>query len=203
MPIEKIKSLIEIEPWLDRSPLSWLVLDIDETLVTTREFPGCEKWYEERVSIHSALGKVAAIQKANEEWEQLHLKTPVVCVENSIPEWVASFRQRPSPMIAATARAPRFAERTRSQLKEAGIEILPFGQNLQLSDTVYEGGILFVGPLGDKGRALRELFLTLGTPLSVIMVDDKRHHLESAETHLGQAGIGFQGAHIQSSHWLN
>lgn len=201
MPIERIKSLSEIEPWLRLLPEAWLVLDIDETLVTTQEFKGCEKWYEERVKHHHALGPKASVEKANEEWEAVHLKTPVVCVEDSIPVWVAAFQQA-RPTIGATARAPRFAERTRAQLKAAGIEFQPFKRDQTLSQFAsYQNGILFVGPLGNKGLSLKELFSTIGKPPSVVMVDDKIHHLQSASEQLASLGVAFRGGHIQSSPW--
>ncbi len=203
MPIEKIKSLIEIEPLLTLDPQAWLILDIDETLVTTEKFPGCEKWYEERVHHHKTLGTEAAVEKANAEWEEIHLKTAVVCVEKSIPFWLASF-QKTRRTIAATARAPRFAKRTRAQLKEVGIEFSGSGETHELSNSAsYQNGVLYVGPLGNKGSSLTELFLKIGKPASVVMVDDKLHHLEGAETKLNGVSVAFRGGHIHSSPWLN
>lgn len=200
MAIETIESLRVVSQWIPQMPGAWIALDIDDTLLRSPRFEGSEKWYEGLIEERVAQGedRISATHAANGEWEALHLTLQPLLVDKKSPEWITEWRQKEFRVLGLTARAPRFAPRTKEQLTALRLSLHQENLNLVMDEvTQLIEGILYVGPLGNKSEALMKLFPLWGTPPALIFIDDKRSHLEKMEKALEKVNLPFRGGWIK------
>jgi hypothetical protein len=165
---------------------TWIVLDIDETLLRCEAYEGSEAWYDERAQRHLQNGKTPeqAEWEANREWESLHQSLQPVLVEQKAPMWIRQWRQQGGPLLAVTTRDRGFADRTLEQLRAMGLDfgtVPGWPEPLDLGKSgSYTRGVLFVGPVGDKGASLERFFLQLSVlPKRVFFADDRAAQVRS------------------------
>src|SRR4051812_29148409 len=135
---------------------AWVVLDLDETLLTTQGYFGSETWYEKLIENHCLRGVdvKTASGLANAEWEKAHATLEMLPTE---PEVLPMLQDWNGTLLGLTCRRGEFAGRTREQLSIAGY---PFFAPAGIADRDlgvfghYKGGVLYVGPVGNKGRSL-------------------------------------------------
>jgi hypothetical protein len=195
--LEEINSLKALFDKAAQAPVdgSLVVLDIDQTLLRCASHWGSEPWYEwvVRQNTQAGLGEVAAILAANAEWEKAGQVVDFVPVEKAAPTWLSEW-QKHGHVMGLTARHIRIAGRTTEHLRGNGF-VLTGAQECQarldLGELgVYENGVMYVGPVGEKGPALAELVRRLPRrPERIYFADDKSHHVLSVRKILGAMGI--------------
>lgn len=174
---------------------AWVVLDIDHTLLRSAEYFGSEPWYERRIEHHIEQGReeAHAILDANDDWERASLQVAWVPVEASAPRWVRGWQEARYPLFGLTCRAGNHAPHTHRQLTTAGFDLSATAHTLAeewRGGGSYAHGILFLGPLGEKGPVLREFALSAPEPPThVFFVDDKMAHVHSVRRELENTGI--------------
>lgn len=198
----EIKSLDDLAKHFPDDEDTLVALDIDQTLIRSLEYVGSEPWYDERIRHwqQSGLSEVEAVYRANEEWERAQKTDSVVCVERSTASYLKKWQDRRDlKVMALTARRWEIAELTQAQLKHAGLAFdqgVPFSLPLTLSsETKYERGILYVGPMGDKAASLSGFLARLPKPPTFIaFIDDRPGHVARMSEFAEALGIAYFAA---------
>ena len=175
--IHHVESVAEVfEAIRGTPPGTFLVLDIDETVLRSPAHLGSEAWYDEIIEekIRLGLSEDAAATAGYEEWEKVHQSLDCVLAENNLDRRITDW-MRDRPAMGLTARRPDFADRTQEQLRRLGIR-LPH--------------ILYVGPLGHKGLALETYLKGVSPkPPHVAFVDDRPEHVQTVDLALRSLGL--------------
>ena len=205
--LEEITSLKTLLDAANQAPAdgSLVVLDIDQTLLRCSSDWGSEPWYEwvVRQNTQAGLGEVEAILAANAEWEKAGQVVAFEPVEKSAPGWLRDWEKK-GRAIGLTARHVRIAARTREHLSDNGFALngaSGLAERVDLGSLgVYEKGVVYVGPVGEKGPALAEFVGRLPErPQRVYFADDKSHHIYSVRKILGAMGIEVFAARISAA----
>lgn len=177
--------LADIFRYVDTTNAEYTViaLDIDNTLahLAAPDCFGTAEWYEyearERlrpgVSINDAYMPLLPI------FDQAIFDYDMELVEPDAAAIVRQLQNAGALVIGVTGRNALVAERTAEQLQQLGIDfannILPASVILdRKDDVVYQYGIIFCNPLGNKGHYIKELLgQRIGQSYSrIIAVDD-------------------------------
>lgn len=183
---------------------SWLILDLDNTVMESRIELGSDQWFTKLIehapqvipnkdeAIASVISVYHAVQK--------HVRTQEV--EPNISYIIKALQDIGIPVLALTSRSESIAESTFRQLHDIGID---FSKNHHLNDDrvelgadmtdqcLYHKGIIFCGG-NEKGKCLT-VFLEQcdKRPPHVVMVDDKEKHLTHVKHAIESFGIRFNG----------
>jgi multidrug transporter EmrE-like cation transporter len=187
-------------------PRTWLVLDIDQTILRAPGWHGSEPWYYRRIEHYRKQGLAPdeAVLRANAEWEAAHATIAAVPMERETAAWIARWQRLAPKLLAATARRPEMETRTRQQLAAIGIDLshsAPPPPSAPLGEPIaYRAGILYLGPLLEKGPAFRALIERVDRrPTAVWFVDDRAEHVHSMGRQLAALGIAYRGYRYQAA----
>lgn len=203
--VSEVQSLDAIHAALAESGArrTLLVLDIDDTLLTSPVFFGSDRWYEWQKSLAAgdpgkvpcrfdviALNYEAGTQQVTEE---------------------ADVRERLNGLtvdrLILTARSPGYRAGTLRELRAARYALPPMlagaGDGLLMSwrpapsaapvSLSYQDGVMMVAGQ-DKGRTLLALLDRLGQRYDrVVLADDGRHNIDHMQAALREAGIDYHG----------
>lgn len=181
-----------------------LVLDIDDTLLTSRTFFGSAAWYEwQKTLTPQSPGYVPCrfdvIALNYEAGTQVPTQADAVAAINSIA----------TDKIILTARSPMTRGATVRELKEAGYELPPalqpefagaiyeYRTDPQTAGTIvsYHDGVLMVAGQ-NKGKVLLDLLNQLQMAYDrIVLVDDAQESIDAMREAVTGAGIGFRGVH--------
>lgn len=184
--IIEIKSMEEIQPYIDDDTL--VVLDIDNTLLMTKQMLGGDQWFEHMLKkyLSEEFSITESIAKALPLYMEIQNATEVVPVEAVVPALIHKLQKKGNLVIGLTARGTALAYKTAEQLASIGIHLNknpPYSQ-LGLSSHFplnYVEGILFV-TRHHKGDYLFALAAELGLEIKkIVFVDDKHCYLEEME----------------------
>lgn len=173
---------------------SWLVLDLDNTVIKPRLALGGDAWFEGlfmhclQHNIAPSVAQLALLSVYNAV--QNFVRT--TAVESNIVLLIKALQDIGIPVIGLTARGHSISQQTIRQLADTGID---FAQNSIVpdNDSSCRGGIIFCDGK-DKGEQLKEVFSQLGcTPSRVAMIDDKSKHLERMKLTLESLKIPLSG----------
>lgn len=189
------------EPYKGRT---LLVLDIDDTLLTSATFFGSDAWYEWQKSLSpQAPGYVPCrfdiVALSYEAGSQVPTQDDAVAAINAVP----------LDKLILTARSPIARGGTIRELKKAGYE-LPAPLQPALAGAIYEyqpapgapgvtvsyhEGVFMVAGL-DKGLLLVDLLKHLQLSYDrVVLVDDGEKNIVAMREALAAAGIAYRGVH--------
>ena len=173
---------------------TWLVLDLDKTVMESKLDLGGDQWFTSLMS-HAVLSEpdkdlafmsVIAIYHA----VQAYIRAQVV--EPEIITVIRALQDIGIPVLALTARDECIGASTIRQLKDIGID---FSRHpIALRDgTSFKQGIIFCNG-ANKGEALRTFFAECkGRPQHVVMLDDREKHLLNVKHVVEELGIRFDG----------
>ncbi|HFF3664250.1 DUF2608 domain-containing protein [Legionella pneumophila] len=173
---------------------TWLVLDLDNTVMTPRIAFGGDAWFEglfshvKQKEINQDIAKPSLMSVYNTA--QHFVRT--TAVEPNIVRLIKALQDIGIPIIGLTARGYTIRHQTLRQLSDMGVD---FSRNSIVPDdgSSCQGGVIFCAG-GDKGENLSAFFERLGrTPRHVAMLDDKKKHLERVMIALKPLGIHFSG----------
>ncbi|KTD11881.1 hypothetical protein Lgra_1339 [Legionella gratiana] len=173
---------------------TWLVLDLDNTVMTPRIAFGGDAWFEGLFShvsqkkIEPAIAQPSLMSVYNSA--QHFVRTSAV--EPKIVSIIRALQDIGIPVIGLTARGYSIRHQTLRQLADMGVD---FSRNSIVSDddSTCQGGVIFCAG-GDKGKNLNSFLSRLGcAPHHIVMLDDKKKHLERVMIALEPLGIHFSG----------
>lgn len=203
--VRDIRDLALVAPALAESPArTLLVLDIDDTLLTSAGFFGSDTWYEwQKTLAADDPGKVPCL-------------FDVIALNYEAGDQVPTQADGPAAINALgvdtlmlTSRNPLYRGGTLRTLREAGYALprMLGGQadgsawdwrkapDAAPVHVVYDQGI-FMTSGQDKGRVLLALLQRLGLRYErVVLVDDGRRNIDNMQAALRDAGIAYLGLH--------
>jgi len=171
---------------------SWLLLDLDNTVMESRAELGSDQWFVNLMCLASQrpLDSKEACEWVIDIYHAVQHFVRAALVEEDIQWILQSLRDIGIPILAITARDHCLLKPTLRQLDEAGISFSGVGSecfdgSIYLADEkpfVYDHGIIFCSG-GDKGKCLQAFLEECELhPKHIVMMDDKQKHLEKVET---------------------
>lgn len=186
---------------------TWVLFDIDNTLIETVTHAGRMEWFDhvvEKLMVEEGLDRSTADVLLYPKWvaimELCRIQTP----EEQTAHLVKLIQRKSEASLALTARPPTLAKLTLRHLDEVKIDFshhTPQAVSLETPHpTHFENGVLFASMLNSKGALFRQ-FLEKSDkkPKKILFIDDARHHLEQMELELQKLGITFTGFHYTKS----
>lgn len=180
---------------------TWLLLDLDNTIMGPLLDLGGDGWFEKlmayacqtMIDTQEAAALVITIYHA----VQHHIKTKAV--EPEIVAIIRDLQVRGYPILGITARGNELIDTTKRQLNEIGIDFSinrAANENrivLGNSGAIYDQGIIYCSG-GNKGICL-DAFLDRceQLPAHILMADDKAKHLGTVKEIVVRRGIHFDG----------
>ncbi|KTD24965.1 Protein of uncharacterised function (DUF2608) [Legionella lansingensis] len=172
---------------------TWLILDLDNTVMTPRFALGGDAWFEglfvhyRQKNIEQTVAEPSLMSVYNTA--QHFVRTSAV--ESAIVIIIKALQDIGVPVIGLTARGYSIRHQTLRQLADMGVD---FSRNSIVPDNDFcEGGIIFCDGK-NKDEKLSAFFKTLKRlPHHVAMLDDKNKHLERVMLFLKSLGISFSG----------
>lgn len=189
----------EMLPYIDEN--TWILFDIDDTLLESELQAGRTKWFynEFQKLLSEGFDKKTVIRQIDEEFLKIVDLCPIRTPEKEIPFLLHQIKQSGSAVMALTARGPNLCHATLKQLDRLGIDLSSHAPKTLLPEPCnaahYEKGILFAIDQR-KGPALR-IFLERSDqrPGKIVFIDDQKRHLTEVEKELSDLGISFIGFH--------
>lgn len=173
---------------------TWLVLDLDNTVMTPKIAFGGDAWFEGLFShvsqkkIEMAIAQPSLMSVYNSA--QHFVRTSAV--EPTIVSIIRALQDIGIPVIGLTARGYSIRHQTLRQLADMGVD---FSRNSIVPDdsSSCQGGVIFCAG-GDKGENLNVFLSRLErVPRHIVMLDDKKKHLERVMIALKPLGVHFSG----------
>lgn len=200
--VEEVKDLKAITTALDQAAArkTLLVLDIDDTLLTSRVFFGSDSWYEWEKTLpaeQKVLCKFDLIALNYEAGTQ-------VLTQADAPELVNALTV---DRILLTSRGANYRGGTIRELKQAGYQLpAPLGNPTRGSmwtwidpetnkptPVSYDNGV-FMTTGANKGLVLVDLLKERGLHYDhIILADDGRRNIDNMQAALAKAGISYHG----------
>jgi hypothetical protein len=181
-----------------------LVLDIDDTLLTSAGFFGSDKWYEWQKTLPDGdPGKVPCL------FDVIALNYEAGSQQPTQPGAAALVNTPGVDTMMLTSRNPLYRGGTLRTLREHGFALpaqlggSPEGRSWQFrkapdaapAPVAYDQGI-FMTTGQDKGLVLLDLLQRLGLRYQrVVLVDDGRRNIDNMQAALARAGIDYLGLH--------
>lgn len=200
------RDLADIAPALAQAAgrRTLLVLDIDDTLLTSAGFFGSDKWYEWQKTLPAGdPGKVPCL------FDVIALNYEVGSQQATQADGPALVNDLRVDTLLLTSRNPLYRGGTLRTLRDAGYALpRPLagqaeGRSWDFRKTaeapavrvVYDQGV-FMTSGQDKGLVLLDLLRRVGQRYDrVVLVDDGRRNIDNMQAALRKAGIGYLGLH--------
>ncbi|MFZ4772516.1 MAG: DUF2608 domain-containing protein [Chlamydiia bacterium] len=197
--ITEITSIDEVKILPEENVL--YIFDIDNTLIHLIQELGSDQWFYQRIQDLEKMGKTSteAQDQTAAEFYGIQQLSQSQIVEKSIPHFIEILKEKKLPFMGLTIRGFDIARRTIQQLSDCGVELDgdvfdPAPHFIEKSSYLFSyKGVVFTSG-GNKGVALQKFLSCYDLHFDhVVMVDDKRHHLEGVEKALEEIGISMTG----------
>ena len=203
--VRQVTDLAAIAPALAQSPRrTLLVLDIDDTLLTSAGFFGSDAWYEwQKTLAPTDPGKVPCL------FDVIALNYEAGDQHPTQPDGPALVNGLQADTLLLTSRNPLYRGGTLRTLREAGYRLpQPLGASADGRSwdfrkapgadpvrVVYDQGV-FMTTGQDKGLVLLDLLRRLGLRYErVVLVDDGERNISNMRNALRDAGTDYLGLH--------
>jgi phosphoglycolate phosphatase-like HAD superfamily hydrolase len=178
-------------------PGSWVIVDIDGTLIDAAQMLGSTHWlYDHLQALVREEGHepAEAAFRFEEKLGSIRASVPYTPMEEIIPEIIADLQARGHIVMALTHRPLSMYEATEKHLQSIGLDLTktsPTRGDFWLPDlSRVRRGVVFVSDFGPKGRTLAYLFERLNvSPKDLVFIDDSEHNVTSVHTTCEQLGI--------------
>lgn len=180
-----------------------LLLDLDQTIMQTKTAVGGDAWFEKLIAYAVSVvpDKAEAIATVIAIYHEVQHHVHAIAIEEYVPVLIKNLQNQGIRIIAITARDMCLAEATFRQLNKIDVDFssaqdVDGGLKLEIgkpAEVYLHKGIIFCSgqPKGDCYAAY--LKLMSDHPEKIIMVDDKRKHLESVAAIAAKNDIAFIG----------
>lgn len=193
----EIQSMKQILPLIDQNTL--VVFDIDNTILQPTQMLGSDQWAMNEISRFKAQGldDRSAKDKGVAQFAQVQMKTNVQPVEKINPALIRYLQKNRITTFALTARPLVLAHRSDQELQSIGVQMhitapkAPLQSQLGTDPTVYNKGILLVGPHNNKGTVLANFIKNfVHQPITkIVFIDDKVGNVQNVEEGLKDFSI--------------
>ena len=190
----------DVLPFVDEN--TWVLFDIDDTLVESKLQVGRAKWffYEVKKLVDERHNLESAILELCPEWIRVQEVCPIRPPELQIPNIVCEIQESAGAVLGVTARHPPISAATLKQLAYIGINftfIAPECPKLEVKPPIHwEEGVLFLTDFNRKGEIFREwLEYSHFHSKKIILIDDSKENLIQMEEEMAKLGMPFTGFH--------
>jgi hypothetical protein len=183
------------------TPDTLVVVDIDDTLLITKQMLGCDEWFMMRLAEHEQLSpKNVALERCLAEYFAIRHLSKMEIVEPGTEAILGALQKEGYKVMGLTTQGLALATRTCIQLNEVGINLLasaphPHDECVSVRGhtVLYRQGILFTSGTA-KGEALFGLCDKIGyKPARILFINDKASHLRDIEVAAEARGVPFIG----------
>ena len=177
-----------------------VVTDLDNTVIEPVQTLGSDQWGEAMGKKLLAAGfqKPQAVEMHVSMFALIQQYTKVKTVETDTANIIDELKKSKIPVLGLTARPVYIADRTIDLLKSVNLnltgleevaDIMKLDQNP--NEIVYKSGVVFVGPMNNKGLVLKSIVDQLKNShfKRIIFVDDKSHHTVNVDKAFENSGI--------------
>jgi hypothetical protein len=203
---QAIGEIIEMEVMSEvfehMTPDTFIVYDIDNTIIEPVQELGSDQWFYHRIQEYKAWGlnPDLALKKALREWTAIQNITKVKLVEPGIDTIIERLQTQGYAMIGLTTRGLGISTLTVEQLETVQVDLTktsPTNQEFYFWNephgVLFRGGILFTAGT-DKGEAFKKMLSHLNFhPKRVVFINDKASHLKPVGDACDALGIPFVG----------
>lgn len=179
-----------------------ILLDIDDTLIVSKQMLGSDPWFEHRWKSYrdEGLSLSDALEKSVAEWVIMCHLTQTEIVEPGTETLIQKLQREGNLVMGLTSRDFSLATRTRTQLREHHIDLshsAPCPKDhytcIDGHGVLYRHGILYTSGRC-KGEALFKICEQMGfTPKRILFINDKLSHLQDIEKSAQEKGVEFIG----------
>lgn len=187
-----ISHFAELVDYVDEKTL--VLVDIDDTLLITKQMLGCDEWFQQRYK------ETQSLEKALAEWEAVRHLTEMELVEAETDQVIKKLQTEKIQLMGFTTQGLALATRTVQQLLAEQIDLsitapLQEDHYFQVGQhgILFRNGVLFTSGT-HKGKALFQFWE--GASLSyprIVFINDKASHLQEVEREAEARGIEFVG----------
>ncbi len=203
--IIQTNSLEEVLPHIDET--TWVLFDIDNTLIESAVHAGRTEWFDYEVKqlmLAEGIDRHTADRLLFPKWEAFMEICPIQTPEAKTADLVKVIQQKCEASLALTARHPPLAKLTLRQLEQLKIDFSHHAPQRVFLETFHpthlENGVLFASMMNPKGTLFCQFIEKSDKkPGKIIFIDDAKHHLEQMETQLQKLEIAFIGFHYTKS----
>ena len=194
--ISEISNVGDVLPYLSEGAL--LVLDIDDTIITSSTYEGSISWidYLTEKFVGEGFSQHDAFEKAVEIWQETQSTVSVQLIEEDIH----ALFERANYVVGCTSRPVTMLSVTMEQLQTVGISFghhdsFPIDTKTADCSAYFSNGIIF-GDGGEKGELLftflhaSEIYEMSSR---IIMIDDSLCHLEEVLASCRQHNVDYYG----------
>ncbi|OGN63567.1 MAG: hypothetical protein A3E80_05710 [Chlamydiae bacterium RIFCSPHIGHO2_12_FULL_49_9] len=180
---------------------TWLILDIDNTILAVSQMLGSEEWFHHlRDKYSEIMPRDQALQKALSEWEAVRHFTKMELIEPEIADLIGQLQREGCCVMGLTAQNMTLMNRTYHQLKGEGVDLSLAAPSLKDCFFEMEGHGVFYrkGICFTSGKAKGEAFFRFceeikSFPKRIVFVDDKRGNVTDLKAASEKRGIDFVG----------
>lgn len=177
-----------------------VVTDLDNTVIEPVQTLGSDQWGEAMGKKLLAAGfeKAQAIEMHVSMFALVQQHTKVKTVESDTASIIDNLIANNIPVLGLTARPVYIVERTLDLVKSVNLNITGLDEIADIvkrdqnpNEIVYKSGVVFVGPMNNKGLVLKSIVDQLKTShfKRIIFVDDKVHHAVNVDKAFENSGI--------------
>lgn len=192
--IIEINRMEALLPYIDKG--SWVLFDIDDTLLESELQVGRPKWFFHELEKQMAQGTdyEAAVLSCYPMWIRIQEICPIKPPESETPLIVRRVQQAAGAVFGLSARHPPISATTLKQLAYIGIDFTfsaPFCPNIETkAPTEWKGGVLFITDFNSKAEVFRKWMEKVQLrPSKIILIDDGKNHLIQMEKQMAEIKI--------------
>lgn len=194
------QDIADLLRYVDRNTV--LVMDIDNTILTSGQYFGTTRWGWSHVSRleKAGLSRAEAMSQTHGLFHRIWQISQPRVVDDRIPQLIRRFQELGVRVIGLSNRDPSLAYVTSDQLACLGIDLTRASLDEEdfkvfaNTETHYVEGCIFVGDMGDKGAALDAfLKMSLQLPEKVVYVDDRMRNVNKVGAALRNLNLDYVG----------
>lgn len=177
-----------------------VVTDLDNTVIEPVQTLGSDQWGEAMGKKLLAAGfeKTQAVEMHVSMFALVQQYTKVKTVEPDTSSIIDYLKSQNIPVLGLTARPVYIADRTLDLVKSVNLSLTGLDEVADIvrrdqnpNEIVYKSGVVFVGPMNNKGLVLKNIVDQLKKTQfkRIIFVDDKVHHAVNVDKAFENSGI--------------
>jgi hypothetical protein len=187
MQSKSIQDIHHIRDFLPRVRFNSLILwDLDNTLIRSTHELGSDSWFTHMMThvIQKTKNDPRACRMAIDIYNHVQHHTKTTCTEPDIIKIIHRLRIIGIPQLIITARGKELKDTTLSQLKDNFLDF-------SAKEIIFCSG-------QNKGECLEQVLKKRQMrPKHILMIDDKKSHLEHIKETASKFGIAYHGFHYR------
>lgn len=177
-----------------------VVTDLDNTVIEPVQTLGSDQWGEAmgKKLIAAGFEKAHAVEMHVSMFALVQQYTQVKTVESDTARILNDLKSMNIPVLGLTARPVYIVDRTLDLVKSVNLNLTGLDEVADVvkrdqnpNEIVYKSGVVFVGPMNNKGLVLKSIVDQLKQTnfKRIVFIDDKVHHAVNVDQAFENSGI--------------